>query len=153
MTNINPKWELILKCWSWMFVLVGVIVVLCVDPLFFYLPVINKNSQCIKLDDRLKIAATYLRLFFDTIFLANMIFRFLFHHKSNLDENHATPEFKKKCFRYLDLVIDILALLPIPQARKTFLLLFIYFIHFHVCVYIYIYIYIKYILFLHMLLL
>jgi cyclic nucleotide gated channel len=110
-----------------MFVLVGVIVVLCVNPLFFYLPVINENSQCIKLDNRLKIAATYLRLFFDTIFLTNVIFGFIFHHKSNLDEDHATPEFKKKCFKYLDLVIDILALLPIPQARETFLLLFIYF--------------------------
>ena len=47
---------------------------------------------------------------------------------NNLDKDRATPEFKKKC---LDLIIDIFALLPIPQARETFLLLFIYlFIYF-----------------------
>jgi hypothetical protein len=92
-TNVDATWELILKYWPAMFVMFGVIGVLCVDPLFFYLPVNNKNGQCIELDNRLQIIAICLRSAFDVIYLANMIFGFLVPHKSNLDEDHATPEF------------------------------------------------------------
>ena len=73
--NLNPEGKY-LQMWNMMFVLLCTIAV-SVDPLFFYLPVINEDNKCLALDDKLKITVICLRLVTDVIYVLNIILQFL----------------------------------------------------------------------------
>lgn len=60
-TIIDPHGKF-LQRWNVIFVLSCVIAIL-LDPLFFYLPVINGDKKCIELDKRLWNRALFLRSF------------------------------------------------------------------------------------------
>ena len=119
-TNLDPTGGLILKRHA-MFAVSCVIAVLCVDPLFFYLPVINQVDKCHALDRRLKITAICLRSVFDLIYVSNVILGFLCHYR---DEDASrisgrtvlVTDARKLRKRYMRsyFLIDILAILPIP---------------------------------------
>ena len=65
-----------LQMWNMMFVVCCTIGV-SVDPLFFYLPVINEENKCLALDNKLKIAAICLRSVTDMVYVMNIILQFL----------------------------------------------------------------------------
>ena len=117
-----------LQMWNMMFVVCCTIGV-SVDPLFFYLPVINEENKCLALDNKLKIAAICLRSVTDMVYVMNIILQFLCPY---IDEaplklgrtvivTDAWPIAKRYLLSYY--LIDILAILPIPQVRETLLLL------------------------------
>nr|POF10987.1 cyclic nucleotide-gated ion channel 1 [Quercus suber] len=106
------------QAWSIIFRLSCVIAV-SLDPLFFYVPVINEENKCIELDKKLRTLAPILRTFTDIICLLNIALQF---YNGYIDENSKNATLIKDPWkiarRYLwpYLVIDILVLLPIPQV-------------------------------------
>ncbi|KAF5442256.1 hypothetical protein F2P56_034936 [Juglans regia] len=81
--------------WDVAFLVVCVVAV-AVDPLFFYLPVINGATKCITIDTTLKIIAICVRSFLDLVAFGNLL---------------ASRDYMMRS----DYVINILAILPAPQ--------------------------------------
>ncbi|XP_035542485.1 cyclic nucleotide-gated ion channel 1-like [Juglans regia] len=82
--------------WDVMFLVLCVVTV-AVDPLFFYLPVINEATKCITIDTTLEITAICVRSFLDLVAFGNLVARRDYMMSS-------------------DYVINILAILPVPQV-------------------------------------
>jgi cyclic nucleotide gated channel len=80
-----------------------------VNPLFLYIPVINRDDKCLTLDRRLMITALCLRSVSDATYVGNIIF-------GNFNRRRAQEP--PQMLRYLRMyfAIDILAILPIPQV-------------------------------------
>ncbi|KAB2622144.1 cyclic nucleotide-gated ion channel 1-like [Pyrus ussuriensis x Pyrus communis] len=97
-------------------ILIGPILV---DTLFLYVPIINENTKCLALDDKLKIIAIVLRSFTDLPFLLNHLryvlptcyvlpnWRTLYLLQRHLTRN--IPQSRSR-------MLTILAVLPIPQV-------------------------------------
>ena len=121
--NLNPDGKY-LQMWNMMFV-VSCTIAVSVDPLFFYLPVINEDNKCLALDNKLKITAISicLRSVTDIIYVLNIILQFLCPEKlaRNVIVKDAWSIAKRNLLSYF--LMDILAILPIPQVRETFLFL------------------------------
>ncbi|KAK4352928.1 hypothetical protein RND71_028446 [Anisodus tanguticus] len=64
-----------LQQWNKVFVLVCVIAV-SLDPLFFYIPVIDNEEKCLDLDKMLKITACVLRSITDLFYIFHIILQF-----------------------------------------------------------------------------
>ncbi|KAG6706955.1 hypothetical protein I3842_06G008700 [Carya illinoinensis] len=77
------------------------VVAVAVDPLFFYLPVVNDATKCITIDKTLKIIAICVRSFLDLIALGDLVAR-----KIN----------KNRHMKSSDYVINILSILPVHQV-------------------------------------
>ena len=108
-TILGLLWNKIVQWWNRhvAFVLLCVIEV-AMDPLFFYLPMINEEKKCIRFDKNLWIIAIVVRSVNDFIYLLHFLwqFRTVFINKTRL--------------RYLwPFLLDILVILPIPQVRET----------------------------------
>ena len=120
---LDPR-KAFLKRWNIGFVLSCMIAV-SLDPLFFYLPVINEEKKCIRLDKKLWITAIVLRSFFDIIYLLHIILQFrtgfidkklLKSGKSELNKD-AWKIARKYLWPWF--LFDIITILPIPQVRET----------------------------------
>ena len=111
-----------LQRWNKIFVLLCVIAV-SLDPLFFYVPVIDDEKKCLSLDSKMEITATVLRSFSDAFYIIHMIFQFrtgfiapssrVFGRGVLVEDSWAIAR------RYLSsyFLVDILAVLPLPQVR------------------------------------
>ncbi|KAM1053337.1 hypothetical protein PS2_000836 [Malus domestica] len=111
----------VLQNWNKIFVLSCVIAV-SLDPLFLYTPVVDGKYKCVDLDRRLQIIACVLRSFTDIFHVLHIIFQFrtgfiapssrVFGRGELIDDPVAIAK------RYLSsyFIIDILAILPLPQA-------------------------------------
>ncbi|OVA01950.1 Cyclic nucleotide-binding domain [Macleaya cordata] len=109
-----------LQRWNKIFVLSCVIAV-SLDPLFFYLPVINGKKNCLDVDKKLETTACVLRFFTDIFYVIHIIFQFrtgfiapssrVFGRGVLVEDPVAIAK------RYLSsyFLIDILAVLPLPQ--------------------------------------
>ena len=64
-----------LQTWNKIFVLSCVIAV-ALDPLFFYIPVIDDKDKCLDSDETLTIIACVLRSLFDAFYAIHIIFQF-----------------------------------------------------------------------------
>jgi hypothetical protein len=117
-----------------MFLLSCVIAVLCVDPWFLYLPVINQDDKCLTLDKRLMVTALCLRWVIDMVCVGIIILGYSSRKPGQigLDQVDQKPWQKiKRCLKLnFTVAIDILAILPIPEVRKTFLLPILFFFFF-----------------------
>jgi cyclic nucleotide gated channel len=102
-----------------MFLLSCMIAVLCVDPWFLYLPVINQDDKCLTLDKRLTVTALCLRWVIDMIYVGKIILQYFRRRPGQTG-----------LVSYFEFAIDILAVLPIPEVRKTFLLPIFFFFFF-----------------------
>ena len=117
-----------LQIWNMMFV-VSCTIAVSVDPLFFYLPLINEENKCLALDNKLKMAAICLRSVTDMVYVMNIILQFLCPYIDEaplkLGRTVIVTDAWRIAKRYLlsYYLIDILAILPIPQVRETLLLL------------------------------
>eukprot|EP00268_Persea_americana_P048077 TRINITY_DN504_c1_g2_i1.p1 TRINITY_DN504_c1_g2~~TRINITY_DN504_c1_g2_i1.p1 ORF type:complete len:611 (-),score=90.22 TRINITY_DN504_c1_g2_i1:217-2049(-) len=93
-----------------------------VDPIFFYIPVVDIDKKCLDLDHRLEIAASVLRSFTDIFYILHIFFQFrtgfiapssrVFGRGVLVEDPSAIAR------RYLSsyFLIDILAVLPLPQV-------------------------------------
>ena len=112
---------------------VSCVVAVSMDPLFFYLPIINGDNKCLRLDKKLKIVAITLRSITDCIYLLNIVLQFICPY---IDEDSRklgrtkvvtnARQIAKRYFFSRYFVIDFLAILPLPHVRATFLLLSIF---------------------------
>ncbi|KAK8570550.1 hypothetical protein V6N13_032167 [Hibiscus sabdariffa] len=121
---LNPQGQF-LQTWNKMFLL-SCAIALAVDPLFFYIPVVDGRRKCLNLDHRLEISSCVLRTFIDAFYILHMIFQFrtafvappsrVFGRGELIEDPWAIAK------RYLSkyFIIDILAILPLPQVVGAF---------------------------------
>ncbi|CAM6067410.1 unnamed protein product [Sphagnum tenellum] len=116
---IDPSSKLFQQ-WYKVFVL-SRLVAIFVDPLFYYLPVVDGGGTCIKISRELAISLTVLRTITDTLYLIHMAlqFRTAFMAPSSrifggcylvTDPHQIAMRYFKK-----DFWLDFVALLPLPQ--------------------------------------
>ena len=124
---LEPEGEF-LQMWNVMFI-VSCVIAVSLDPLFFYLHVINEDRKCLTLDTKLKIIAICLRSITDLIYLLNIILQFLCPYIDEVARKRGETKVIMDAWliakRYLlsYFLIDIPAILPLPQVREIFLLL------------------------------
>ncbi|XP_018729908.2 cyclic nucleotide-gated ion channel 1 [Eucalyptus grandis] len=110
-----------LQQWNRIFLILCVFA-LALDPLFFYIPVIDVNKWCLDIDNRMKIIASLLRTIIDAFYIIHVILKFHtgytvppsrpFGREVLINDPSAVSR------RYLSsyFFLDILAILPIPQV-------------------------------------
>lgn len=112
-----------LLLWNRLF-LVSCILAIFVDPLFFYLPVINDSSNCLGIDRKLAITATTLRTLVDAFYLIHIVLQFRTAYIAPSSRVFGRGELvidpAQIAKRYLrwHFIIDFLAVLPLPQVLK-----------------------------------
>ena len=112
-----PPW--FFQSWRIIFGVSSVIAV-ALDPLFFYVPVINEDNKCIGLDKKLRTISLILRSVTDIIGIINIILKLL----SGYTDQTSGEDIERKKIQWwwwLYFLIDILVLLPFPQVRERFL--------------------------------
>lgn len=115
----NPQ-DQFLQRWNKLFFL-SCFVAVSVDPLFFYLPVIDNGLKCLGIDEKLAITATTIRTIVDVIYLIRMILQFRTAYIAPSSQVFGRGELvidpAKIAKRYLQrhFIIDLLSVLPIPQ--------------------------------------
>lgn len=110
-----------LQQWNKVFVLVCVIAV-SLDPLFFYIPVIDNENKCLDLDKTLKITACVLRSITDLFYINHIILQFhtgfiaptsrVFGRGELIEDSAAIA--KRYLLSYF--TVDVVAVLPLPQV-------------------------------------
>ena len=114
-----------LQQWNKIFVLSSVIAV-AVDPLFFYVPVLDGKDQCLTMDRQLMIIACVLRSFIDLFYLLHMIFEFRTGYLPPSLPVFGTGELIKdpakiaKKYLFSNFLIDFLSIIPLPQVKKLY---------------------------------
>ena len=111
-----------LQRWNKIFVL-SCFIAVSLDPLFFYVPVIDDQKKCLGLDNNMVITASVLRSFTDIFYILHIIFQFrtgfiapssrVFGRGVLVEDGWLIA--KKYLSSYF--FIDILAVLPIPQVK------------------------------------
>lgn len=114
-----------LQLWNKIFLLSCVLAV-SIDPLFFYIPVVDRTRHCLDLDTTLEILACVFRSFFDAFYILHIVFQFrtgfipassrVFGRGELVGDRSAIS---RRYFRSY-FFVDLLAILPLPQ---------VYFIH------------------------
>ena len=121
--------------WNRIF-LTSYVIAVIIDPLFFYVPIINEDRTCLGMDQKLRIGALVLRTVTDLFYILHIVFRvYIFTEttsKSNevdsggnetLDK-HASRESILRSFKHFlekkHIIIAILSILPVPQVRAVF---------------------------------
>ncbi|KAL9334680.1 hypothetical protein Peur_071861 [Populus x canadensis] len=117
---LDPQGHFLQK-WNKIFVL-SCLIAVSLDPLFFYVPVIDDGKKCLSLDRTMEITASVLRSFTDIFYILHIIFQFrtgfiapssrVFGRGVLVEDTWAIAK------RYLSsyFLIDILAVLPLPQV-------------------------------------
>lgn len=112
-----------LQTWNRIF-MVSCMVAVSIDPLFFYLPVVDTYSNCLGIDSRLAVICTTLRTIVDSIYLIRILlqFRTAFIAPSSRvfgrGELVIDPaEIAKRYLRW-HFIIDVLSIIPIPQVNS-----------------------------------
>lgn len=93
--------------WNWIWLAVRIIST-SLDPLFFYIFVVNDHKKCVDLDIKLAIIAISLRTIFD-------FFNIIYSSSTPYKHSRANA---KKCFYLNSFLKDLLSCLPIPQVIK-----------------------------------
>ncbi|KAH0676361.1 hypothetical protein KY285_024162 [Solanum tuberosum] len=95
--------------------------ILSLDPLFFYIPVIDNKNKCLDLDKTLKITACVLRSVTDLFYIFHIILKFrtgfitpssrVFGRGELIEDSSAIA--KRYLLSYF--IVDVVAVLPLPQ--------------------------------------
>ncbi|KAG6508222.1 cyclic nucleotide-gated ion channel 17-like [Zingiber officinale] len=126
--DLDPrrKWILdpqsgIVSIWNCVF-LTSCLMVLFIDPLHFYLRVVEKsNTMCIKIDNDLIVSITFLRTLADLFYTLNIAVKYRTAYVAPSSRVFGRGELvmdgKKIAKRYLksDFALDVAVALPIPQ--------------------------------------
>ncbi|KAL3837745.1 hypothetical protein ACJIZ3_022336 [Penstemon smallii] len=116
---LDPQGSFLQK-WNKIFVL-SCIIAVSLDPLFFYIPIIDDAKKCLDLDRKLELVASILRSFTDTFYLIHIIFQFrtgfIAPSSRVFGRGVLVEDSWEIAKRYLssNFIIDILAVLPLPQ--------------------------------------
>ncbi|KAJ4813780.1 cyclic nucleotide-gated channel 6 [Rhynchospora pubera] len=95
------------------------IVAVAVDPLVFYLPVINYQSNCVGIDKRLAVVSTVVRTIIDIFYLPKIVLKFRTAYSTSTRVGagdlitHPTLVARRYFKTYF--FMDLFAVLPIPQ--------------------------------------
>ncbi|GAU18312.1 hypothetical protein TSUD_202010 [Trifolium subterraneum] len=111
--------------WNKLFV-ISCILSVSVDPLFFYLPVINDQLHCLGIDRKLATIVTTLRTIIDAFYLIHMALQFRTAYIAPSSRVFGRGELvidsvqiaKRYLRRYF--IIDFLSVLPVPQIVGSF---------------------------------
>ncbi|XP_071717658.1 probable cyclic nucleotide-gated ion channel 6 [Rutidosis leptorrhynchoides] len=109
-----------LLTWNKLFV-VSCILAVSVDPLFFYLPVIDQSKTCIGIDRNLAVVTTTLRTVIDSFYLIHMALQFRTAYIAPSSRVFGRGELvinpAQIAKRYLQwyFIIDLFSVLPLPQ--------------------------------------
>ncbi|KAE9608314.1 hypothetical protein Lal_00025946 [Lupinus albus] len=109
-----------LLLWNKLFV-ISCILSVSVDPLFFYLPVINDSLNCLGIDQKLAVIVTTLRTVIDVFYLLHMALQFRTAYIAPSSRVFGRGELvidpRQIAKRYLQqyFIIDFLSVLPLPQ--------------------------------------
>lgn len=125
--------------WNKMFVIACVIAV-SLDPLFFYIPIIDGGEKCLGVDKELRTVALILRSLTDVTFVVNIIYHVCIAinaaykaHKGNKPEVEWDWEFSKvsaaeiipfailvaRKLAWRSTLTSILAVFPMPQVSRS----------------------------------
>ncbi|ONI24091.1 hypothetical protein PRUPE_2G223500 [Prunus persica] len=125
--------EPILQKWKKIFVASCLLAIL-LDPLFLYVPMMKDDIKCLQSDKNLKIAALLLRSVTDLFYIFDIIFQiytsdyfsglineyrgkqYSDYSKINFCREHIVPKIAKIIGESCNILIDILAILPLPQV-------------------------------------
>ncbi|KAL4586147.1 hypothetical protein LXL04_010779 [Taraxacum kok-saghyz] len=119
MKFLDPEGRFILQ-WNKTFLLCSVIA-LSLDPLFFYIPIIDDTQKCLDVDHKLEIYVCVLRFFADILSVVHIIIQFRTAYVPNYNHILEKRIFKDEpgyvAKRYVTsyFIIDVLAALPLPQ--------------------------------------
>ena len=113
---------------SWRIIFgVSCVIAIAMDPLFFYVPVIDEDKKCIGLDKKLRTTAIILRSVTDIIGVINIILQFHSGYKDEKSgEKIKIPGKIARRYLWPYFLIDILVILPFPQVRESFLQLLVF---------------------------
>ncbi|KAL5208212.1 hypothetical protein ABZP36_032647 [Zizania latifolia] len=120
-TRVLDPQEPFLQRWNKIFV-ISCLIAVSVDPLFFYIPVIDGDNTCLYLDKKLEIVASILRFFTDIFYLLHITFQFRTGFIAPSSRVFGRGVLVEDTFeiakRYLStyFLIDFLAILPLPQV-------------------------------------
>ncbi|KAG9128748.1 hypothetical protein Leryth_021728 [Lithospermum erythrorhizon] len=109
-----------LQRWNKIFVL-SCVIAISLDPLFFYVPLVDNNNKCLDLDRKLVVTASVLRSFTDIFYLIHIIFQFrtgfIAPSSRVFGRGVLVEDSWEIAKRYLskNFLIDVLAVLPLPQ--------------------------------------
>ncbi|CAA0831368.1 Cyclic nucleotide-gated ion channel 1 [Striga hermonthica] len=121
MTKILDPQEPFLQRWNKIFVL-ACIVAVSLDPLFFYIPVVDGERRCLSLDKRLQIIACVLRTFIDFFYVFHIYLQFrtgfIARYTMVFGRGELIVDPKAIAKRYLSFyfIIDVLSIVPLPQV-------------------------------------
>jgi len=107
-----------------MFFMASCLVAVSVDPLFYYLAVVNDDQHCIKIEPGLKTSVTVFRTMTDFFYMIHMFLQFrtayIAPSSRVFGKGDLVTDPKKIAARYLrkDFWLDLIAVLPIPQVRN-----------------------------------
>ncbi|KAF4380449.1 hypothetical protein F8388_024742, partial [Cannabis sativa] len=107
--------------WNKTFLLVCVIAV-TLDPLFLYIPMIDKDRKCIKIDNKLRNSALVLRSLTDIIYIIDIICN-VAKAIELLKKYHIVKITVSAVANYTSwslVFVDFLAILPLPQVFGSF---------------------------------
>lgn len=117
---LDPQGSFLQK-WNKCFIILSLIAV-TLDPLFFYIPVIDGKENCIGMDNNMKIISCVLRTLIDLVYILHIVFEFrtgfispssrVFGRGELIEDSYAIA--KRYFCSYL--FMDILSILPIPQV-------------------------------------
>lgn len=124
------KWSLdpaspALHRWN-VFLVASCLVAVSVDPLFYYLAVVNSDQHCIQVESGLRTSVTVFRTITDFCYMIHMVLQFRTAYVSRssrvFGKGDLVTDPKKIALRYLkqDFWLDLIAVLPIPQVRVLF---------------------------------
>ncbi|XVF73037.1 hypothetical protein PTKIN_Ptkin12aG0169300 [Pterospermum kingtungense] len=121
---LNPQGHF-LQTWNKLFLLSSVFA-LAVDPLFFYISVVDGGQQCLNLDGNLEKISCTLRTLVDAFYILHMIFQFrtafvapssrVFGRGELIEDPRAIA----KRYLFKNFFVDILSILPLPQIVILF---------------------------------
>ena len=103
---------------------ISCILAVSVDPLFFYVPVINQSSNCLGIDKKLAITVTTLRTIIDVFYLIHMALQFRTAYIAPSSRVFGRGELvidpaqiaKRYLRRYF--IVDLVSVLPLPQVYR-----------------------------------
>ncbi|PSS32337.1 Cyclic nucleotide-gated ion channel like [Actinidia chinensis var. chinensis] len=123
---LDPQGPFLQK-WNKIFVL-SCVLAISLDPLFFYIPVINDDKKCLESDKNLATTAIVLRSFTDIFYIIHIIFQFRTGFITPSSRVFGRGVLEKDAWKiarkYLSsyFFIDILAVLPMPQVVILFVI-------------------------------
>ncbi|XP_010503423.1 PREDICTED: probable cyclic nucleotide-gated ion channel 16 [Camelina sativa] len=124
--TLDPGGDLITR-WNHIF-LITCLLALFLDPLYFYLPIVQAGTACMSIDIRFGILVTFCRTLADLSFLIHILLKFktAFVSKSSrvFGRGELVMDRREIAVRYLksEFFIDLAASLPLPQMMIWFVI-------------------------------